>query len=132
MTVGVKHIDHVAITVRDLDRSTRWYRERLGLERRYEGLWEGPPIMLGAGETCVALFPAEGGAGAGGPPPIRMIHLAFRVDAGGYGRARDELAEAGIAYREAEHENCWSLYFADPDGHRLELTTYERPPGALP
>jgi len=33
----------------------------------------------------------------------------------------------GIPSREAQHENCRSLYFADPDGHTLELTTYEEP-----
>ncbi len=30
----LKHLDHVAITVRDMDRSRQWYMETLGMEPR--------------------------------------------------------------------------------------------------
>jgi catechol-2,3-dioxygenase len=33
--------------------------------------------------------------------------------------------ERGIDVRLADHGVADSLYFSDPDGHRLELTTYE-------
>jgi catechol 2,3-dioxygenase-like lactoylglutathione lyase family enzyme len=32
----VKHIDHVALTVKDVERSIKWYRDVLGLERRHQ------------------------------------------------------------------------------------------------
>jgi len=120
----VQHIDHVAIAVSDLDRSKAWYEKHLGLTHRFADLWEGAPIMMGAGDTAVALFEAED-AHARNPTPNWMLHLAFRVDRAGFLEGRDELAAEGIAVREVEHENCRSLYFKDPDGHLLELTTYE-------
>ncbi len=126
--VQVAQIDHIALSVTDLALSEAWYREHLGLERRFAELWDGPPVMMAAGGTALALFPADDTTTAAGVAPIRMLHLAFRVDAAGFQDARTHLAQAGIQHREAEHENCRSLYFADPDGHKLELTTYDEVP----
>ena len=72
--IRVHQIDHVAITVADLARSEAWYREHLGLERRYADLWDGAPVMMGAGDTCVALFPAERRTETA-VHAIRMLHL---------------------------------------------------------
>jgi catechol 2,3-dioxygenase-like lactoylglutathione lyase family enzyme len=84
--------------------------------------------MVCAGETCVALFPVDGAAV---PPPgrdaIAMRHLAFRVDRAGFERAQEELREQGIDFEFRDHETAHSVYFHDPDGHRLEITTYELP-----
>ena len=125
----IERIDHVALSVRDPEASMAWYAEHLGLERRFEGEWEGPPYMVGAGTACLALFPAKAGA-TGDPAPVRVLHVAFGLGRAAFTEARARLAERGVEVREVEHENCWSLYLADPDGHQLELTTYEpdRPP----
>ena len=39
-------IDHVAIGVRDIEQSVKWYIEVLGFERLHEGMWEGVPTFL--------------------------------------------------------------------------------------
>jgi catechol 2,3-dioxygenase-like lactoylglutathione lyase family enzyme len=123
--VEIAQIDHVAIAVADVERSIDWYRDVLGLERRHAE-WGTEPAMVCAGETCVALFALEGGFE---PPPgrgsVAMRHLAFRVDRNGFERAQEELAERGIQFDFMDHETAHSIYFADPDGHRLEITTYE-------
>jgi catechol 2,3-dioxygenase-like lactoylglutathione lyase family enzyme len=54
-------IDHVALAVRDVERSAKWYIEVLGFERLHEGMWDGIPIFIGKGNTAIALFPARGG-----------------------------------------------------------------------
>lgn len=117
----VEGIDHVALSVADQPRSIAWYRDVLGLERRHEETWGDFPAVMAAGETSVALFPADQGAG-GGPG---MRHLAFRVDRRSFERAQAELRERGIEFEPADHGISHSIYFADPDGHSIELTTYE-------
>src|SRR6266446_6791920 len=75
-------IDHVALAVRDVERSAQWYVDVLGFERRYQGMWNGIPVFVGKGTTALALFPADPGGISGTPAraPIRMLHLAMRAD----------------------------------------------------
>jgi catechol 2,3-dioxygenase-like lactoylglutathione lyase family enzyme len=74
-------IDHVAITVSNLENSVKWYKETLGLERYYEGEWNGVPIMVGKGGTCIALFKVKGDNPRPAPRnSLAMMHLAFRAD----------------------------------------------------
>ena len=121
------HIDHVALTVSDLARSLAWYREVLGLERRHEEAWGDEPAMVCAGDTCLALFPAAAAPAAPPPGPgaIAMRHVAFRVDRANFQRAQVRFRDLGIDSRFADHTICHSLYIADPDGHRIEITTYD-------
>ena len=74
-------IDHIAIAVRDVERSAAWYQDVLGLERRYRDAWGDYPAMVGAGTSCVALFAVEGTQPK--PTPGRdvlaMRHFGFRV-----------------------------------------------------
>jgi catechol 2,3-dioxygenase-like lactoylglutathione lyase family enzyme len=116
-------LDHVAITVTDLRRSAEFYADVLGLESRYEPGHE--PVFMVAGGTGLALFRAEtyGGSGPGEPGPIRVMHVAFRVDREQFDRARAELPAAGIEPRFEDHGSVHSLYFPDPDGHVVELVT---------
>jgi hypothetical protein len=41
------------------------------------------------------------------------------------GRAKQLLREGGQPVRVIDHETAFSVYFADPYGHHLEVTTYE-------
>ncbi|HUF54763.1 MAG TPA: VOC family protein [Dehalococcoidia bacterium] len=115
----------MAITVRDIERSIGWYTETLGLEHRPVVEWGEYPQMVCAGETCVALFPAEPGAADGPQAAITMTHIAFRLDRENYDRAEAGFKERGMEYRFADHGVAHSLYISDPDGHTIELTTYE-------
>jgi catechol 2,3-dioxygenase-like lactoylglutathione lyase family enzyme len=123
----VEGIDHVALAVRDVAASARWYGEVLGLERRYAEVWGDFPAVVCAGATCLALFPV--GTDTPQPPPPRgtlaMRHLAFRVDRDNFARAQAALRARGIAFTAQDHAAALSVYFTDPDGHQLEITTYE-------
>jgi catechol 2,3-dioxygenase-like lactoylglutathione lyase family enzyme len=122
---SLEAIDHVALGVRDQRRSIEWYRDVLGLERRYEEAWGDFPAVLCAGDTCVALFAASAPAQEALPERTGMRHLAFRVDRANFERARAELRDRGIEVEYSDHQISHSIYFADPDGHRIELTTYD-------
>ena len=123
----VEGIDHVALAVSDVRRSAQWYQDVLGLERFYEHAWGDMPAVVGKGGTSVALFPVQGSAPGGRPgrDVLAMRHLAFRVDSVNFARARAALAERGIAVQYQDHGIAHSIYFHDPDGHELEITTYD-------
>ncbi len=87
-------IDHVAVGVRDVERSAKWYIEVLGFERLYEDAWGGVPTFVGKN---------------------RENFLA----------AQRELKKRGIKFEFQDHEISQSVNFLDPDGHQLEITTYE-------
>lgn len=123
MGFELQGLDHVAVSVRDQAASTAWYEDVLGLERIYEEAWGDMPVMLAAHGTGVALFLARGDAD--GAPAIRILHLAFRVDRANFDAAQAALTERGVRFEFQDHDVAHSIYFNDPDGHRLELTTYE-------
>lgn len=120
-------IDHVAISVRDVSASARWYQEVLGLRRVHEDVWGDFPAVVGAGTTAIALFPVAGDQPNPRPgrDTIAMRHLAFRVSKSNLERAKQLLARREIPFTEQHHQIAMSIYFFDPDGHEIELTTYE-------
>ena len=120
-------IDHVALGVRDIKQSANWYIEVLGFERLYENMWNGVPIFVGKGHTAIALFPARPDATLPSLShrELRMLHLAFRADKENFVAAQRELKNREIEFEFQDHEISHSIYFRDPDGHALEITTYE-------
>ena len=124
----VEGIDHVALTASNVAQSVAWYQKVLGLERRYEDVWGDYPAIVSAGTTSLAIFPVKETKGdTGSIPAIAMRHIAFRVDRPTFDSAREHLEACGLAPTFEDHTAAHSLYFADPDGHRLEITTYEIP-----
>ena len=117
----------MAMSVHDVKRAAQWYIDVLGFEPLYAGQWDGIPTFIGKGNTAIALFPARGPAGSEstGRGHIRMLHLAFRADGKNFVAAQQELERRGIKFEFQDHEISHSIYFRDPDGHELEITTYE-------
>jgi catechol 2,3-dioxygenase-like lactoylglutathione lyase family enzyme len=122
-------IDHVALGVRDIERSVNWYTEVLGFELFHEGMWDGVPTFIGKGDTGIALFPPNSDAKSTSSShrELRMLHLAFRADRENFLAAQRDLQKRGIEFEFQDHEISHSIYFRDPDGHQLEITTYEVP-----
>lgn len=121
----IEAIDHVALLVQDMEQAVQWYREVLGMQRRYQEVWTGKrdPVVMATGNVQVALFlPAQ-------PEALRPHdlneHFAVRVDRANFEQARQELERRGIPFKVWDHKICLSLYFFDPDGNQIEVTTFE-------
>ncbi|MBA2623181.1 MAG: VOC family protein [Chthoniobacterales bacterium] len=119
-------IDHVALAVRDVARAAQWYVDVLGFEHRHPGMWDGVPVFVGKGTTALALFPIESPRPLPRPRgSITMLHLAFRASREQFSAAQRVLEARGIPFAFQDHEIAHSIYFRDPDGHDLEITTWE-------
>lgn len=121
-------LDHVALTVTDLDKSIAWYRDVLDLERRHADVWGDVPTFMCAGSTGLALFPLEIPFPVPKPDAAETLvvrHIAFRADKKNFEAAQKRLKELGVDFAFQDHEISHSIYFSDPDGHRLEITTYD-------
>jgi catechol 2,3-dioxygenase-like lactoylglutathione lyase family enzyme len=128
--MDLEGIDHVALSVRDVERSAQWYIDVLGFERRHEGMWDGIPVFIGKGTTSLALFATKSNERSKSSAfgDVRMLHLALRANRKNFLTAQEELKSRGIKFEFQDHEISHSIYFSDPDGHKLEITTYELPP----
>lgn len=127
MSFAVDHIDHVEVFVRDVEASVRWYGDVLGLVEYFR--FDRGPVMIGAGETKLALFAADAEAA---PPipnkprnPLRWRLVAWRTTRERFEEAQHHLKEQGVAFDgPIDHDGPVSIYFTDPDGHPLEITCY--------
>ena len=122
----LKRIDHLALVSADAVRSRDWYVDVLGMEWVYQGQWEDNPFFLRKGETCLAIFQSGQDAAREPREGVRLDHFAFLAETmEDFQRAREELTARGIAHDFQDHAISWSVYFRDPDGHVVEITTYD-------
>jgi catechol 2,3-dioxygenase-like lactoylglutathione lyase family enzyme len=118
-------LDHVALTVSDVARSIAWYSEVLNLRQLHAGEWGNRPAMLVAGGTGLALFELQSGETMDPGTPGRFRHVAFGTSRTGFQNAQNELRQRDIDFEYEDHRVSWSIYVSDPDGYRVEITTYE-------
>jgi catechol 2,3-dioxygenase-like lactoylglutathione lyase family enzyme len=123
-------IDHVALAVPDIEQSAAWFIDVLGFEQLYPGMWNGIPVFIGKGTTAIALFPRRTREPSASPrqgyaDETDMLHLAMRADRENFLAVQEELKSRGITFEFSDHEISHSIYFRNPDGLQLEITTYE-------
>jgi glyoxylase I family protein len=125
-------LHHLTAIVRDLDRTTAFYRDVLGLELVQEGTSDDDPdarhFWFGAGGAGAghlvsfmeypALQPGVVGTGS-------VQHFAFAVDSAEELAAwRDYLPSRGVQCTDVfERGGFSSVYIRDPDGHIVEIAT---------
>jgi catechol 2,3-dioxygenase-like lactoylglutathione lyase family enzyme len=127
---ALEGIDHIALAVPDVERSADWYVDVLGFERLFPGMWNGVPVFIGKGTTAIALFPRRthddsASLAHGSANEADMLHFALRADRKNFLAAQEDLKKRRIEFEFSDHEISHSIYFRSPDGHRLEITTYE-------
>jgi catechol 2,3-dioxygenase-like lactoylglutathione lyase family enzyme len=134
----VNGIDHVELFVPDRRAAAEWYARVLGFEvlRAYE-FWAEPrfgPLVISpdGGRTKLALF--EGPPAGRTAEQVGIRRIAFATDAAGFlaflsrlesFELHDARGARVTAERLVDHDAAFSIYFVDPWGTPLELTTYD-------
>ena len=88
-------IDHVALSVRDVEKSAKWYIDVLGFKQLHEGVWGGIPVFIGKGTTALALFPAKSPEPAAGGVSVVSESVAA-----------DPIASARTAFAQGLFRRC--------------------------
>jgi len=121
-------LSELILRVKDVPRAVAFYRDVVGLAvERVDGptwawLWTGAPGALPRlGLTSKPL--SFGAAHCGGP-----AHFAIAVPRAAIAREKARLESLGLAVEGPVRFESWradSIYFSDPDDHRVELCGFE-------
>ena len=132
----LQRIHHVAYRCHNAKETVHWYRQHLGLEFVLAIAEDQVPsthapdpymhVFLDAGAGNILAFfelPNSPAMGRDGNTPNWVQHLAFKVDSVATLEATQaKLEAAGIpVVGPTDHTIFKSIYFFDPNGHRLEL-----------
>jgi lactoylglutathione lyase len=118
-----KRIDHVALHVRDLDRSVLFYERHFGFRNYFQHVVTGGPRIayLKLGDTVLELTEHIDG-------PMTGFHFCLETD--DFDAAVADLQGEGLelmraphktAARELREENWRRVVFRGPDGEQIEL-----------
>jgi catechol 2,3-dioxygenase-like lactoylglutathione lyase family enzyme len=121
---AVEHVDFVSVPVTDMERSTRWYRETLGLEQTVEGAW--PEFRVGDNVYLYLIDPTNVGQAFGGP---NSGGIALRV--ADVAEAKAALEAKGVEFDTDVFDTgvCHMAPFRDPDGNAFLLHRRYAPDG---
>ncbi|MGI8972827.1 MAG: VOC family protein [Gaiella sp.] len=114
--IGVERTDFVSVPVTDLERSTRFYEETLGLHRNPGSA--GWPEFETGNVSLYLIDPTNIGQEFRGP---HTSHIALRVP--DVEAARTTLEQAGVEFEGELLDTgvCHMAFFHDPDGNALML-----------
>ena len=126
-------LDHVELFVPDREAAAAWYATVLGCApvpgTEHWAADPAGPLMISpdGGRTKLALFRGEP---QGARATAGFHRVAFRVNSPGFLAFVRRLGEIGLRDGEGpprvvDHDTAFSVYFTDPYGHRLEVTTYD-------
>jgi catechol 2,3-dioxygenase-like lactoylglutathione lyase family enzyme len=117
LSLGVERTDFLSVPVTDLERSTKFYEETLGLDKLPgDGLW--PEFQLGENVSVYLMDPTNIGQEFRGP---HTAPLGLRVD--DVESRRRALEEKGVEFHGDTLDTgvCHMAFFSDPDGNALML-----------
>jgi catechol 2,3-dioxygenase-like lactoylglutathione lyase family enzyme len=121
---SARGLHHTALVSSDVEQTTRFYSELLEFpltemidNRDYPG---STHFFFDIGNGNLLAFFDFPGLGSGPYAEVLggLHHVAISVEPDRWAHLKDKLDAAGVAYA---HHSGTSLYFAGPDGERLEL-----------
>jgi lactoylglutathione lyase len=132
----VKKIHHVAYRCKDAKKTVEWYEKHLGMkfvlaiaENEVPSTRAPDPYMhifMNAGDGNILAFfelPGQPDMDRDHNTPVWVQHLALKVNSfDDLVKTKERLEAAGIeVIGPTDHTIFKSIYFFDPNGHRLEL-----------
>ncbi|MBK6743260.1 MAG: VOC family protein [Hydrogenophilales bacterium] len=125
MTVGV--LDHLVLTVADIEASLRFYTQVLGMRSEAFGVGRSA-LHFGAQKINLHLAGAEFAPHASRPTPgsadLCFVAAAPLTETLGHLKAIGIALEDGPVARTGACGPITSVYFRDPDGNLIELAHY--------
>lgn len=121
----IESLGQVALTVRDVQRSTAFYRDQLGLPF----LFAPAPTLafLTIGDVRLMLSAPEGDFSPGASSVLYLRVADIEAEhAALTARGVSFVDEPHLVARMPDHE-LWMCFFRDPDGHTLALMCERRP-----
>ena len=122
--MNLRHIEQVAIPVRDLARATAFYRDTLGMKF----LFEAPPHLAFFDCDGIRLALSISSDPMYDPPGSIVYYRVADIEA-----AHAELGERGVEILQGPHRvavlgdfEIWMAFFEDTEGNTLAITS-EKP-----
>ena len=108
-------INHITLSISDLARSFWFYTTVVGLKP--VARWaRGAYLTAGSDWVCLSLDTQTRTA-----PLAEYTHLAFSISADKFESCAESLRTHGVTEWKENRSEGNSLYFLDPDGHKLEI-----------
>lgn len=131
--IQIKGIDHVALNVKDIDASVKFYTDVIGLKiTEREPSKPGIEYFLDCGPSLIGIIQAQD-LGTSHPfahDGLGANHFSFRISASDFDPFIQKLEGNNARIEFAKKRNkSWSLYFYDLDGNKLEATAWPREDG---
>ena len=138
--MSIVGLDHIAITVADVDATLDWYERVLGAQRLYYELWQQGVIPIALLQVGTSRLSVHAAATPAAPharrPTPGSADICFRF-AGTAAEAAAQVRAAGarvvegpVARPAANGDPGMSVYVEDPDGNLVELLAVADAPGA--
>jgi lactoylglutathione lyase len=121
----VSCISHIALRVKDIERSLDFYVRKLGFKEMFRLEREGKLWLMYIRVTdsqYLELFPEGQGERPAAPDAIGYNHMCLEVP--DIGASVKELEVLGIPLTRPKikaADGNWQTWIEDPDGHRIEL-----------
>lgn len=131
MRALAEHIDHLVLTVADIEATTRFYERALGFEREtFRGPDGQPRFALKFGRQKINLqdrntvTPTKAQQPTFGSGDFCLIAAVPLDEVLAHLRSQSVTIEAGPVARQGAVGKLRSLYFRDPDGNLVEVAEY--------
>ena len=111
----VRGVNHITLSIRDVQESFAFYVQVLGF--RPVAKWPKGAYLL-AGDTWIALVLDQHVRQSALP---EYTHVAFTVSSEEFEELAERIEQTGADVWQENRSEWASLYFVDPNGHKLEI-----------